>query len=144
MILKYAGKDATEAFFGELEHSHSTKALRMLNHYQIGVLDSAAGNSSHTRELGSILDSKLASLVDMNKAILPQVNPLQALCVDHVSLIHNKVIDMNPPDMYQKWLGAAHSATITIRIFQRDILEACSRWPWWYIFPLVKISSFCS
>lgn len=43
---------------------------------------------------------------------------------------------MDPKD-YHPWLNIAHSASQTITIFTLNWMEKLSRWPWWYIFPLV-------
>eukprot|EP00027_Filamoeba_sp_ATCC50430_P015232 CAMPEP_0168565676 /NCGR_PEP_ID=MMETSP0413-20121227/13985_1 /TAXON_ID=136452 /ORGANISM="Filamoeba nolandi, Strain NC-AS-23-1" /LENGTH=322 /DNA_ID=CAMNT_0008597589 /DNA_START=130 /DNA_END=1095 /DNA_ORIENTATION=+ len=110
ILLPFLGKDATEAFKGSDLHAHSLRAWKMLKNYRIGHIGSevsAKGDDVYGEK----------KLVDMNKAILPQVMKMK-------------------PEFYQDWLHGAATCTPTIRIFEMDFFEAFTRWPWWYIFPL--------
>lgn len=68
-MLNHLGKDATEVFFSDAQHAHSAKALRMLSHYHIGALDSAAN-------FRAIPESPLSKLIDLQKPVLHQVSSL--------------------------------------------------------------------
>jgi len=89
-------------------HSHSQKAFRILSNYCIGTT-----NETYLVKKDDC-ENNLIDLVDMNKAILPQV------------------LNMDP-SKYQAWLHQANG-TNQMRIFESNFLESLSRYPWWYIF----------
>lgn len=113
ILLSHLGKDVTEEFVSDKIHAHSKRALNIASKYKIGRLSNSISSNS-----GIFEKHPLEGLVDMDKAILPQI------------------LHMNPPDLYQEWLHGASTGTSTIRIFQSNTLELLTHWPWWYIFPL--------
>lgn len=107
----------------DIFHVHSIKAWHMLKPYKIGTvgpskmkMGSDVGIPIYISLFFYAKKKDLENLIDKSKAVLPQV------------------IHMKDPSKYQLWI---HSVQIsTLRIFQIDILEKLSHYPWWYIFPL--------
>lgn len=57
-----------------------------------------------------------------------------------LSLSNSKLyLPPQPSTVYQEWLHSAGSVP-TITIFEWPLLERFTRWPWWYIFPMVSVS----
>lgn len=50
----------------------------------------------------------------------------------------SQVLKMKPYE-YRAWVHQKATGNPKIRIFESDFLEFFSRWPWWYIFPMVTI-----
>ena len=115
-MLPHIGKDASDIFHNETVHSHSNYATKMLQKYKIGVLENALTNSTNSED-----QEYWDSLVDLSKPIVMQI------------------VKLNPPSIYQKWLDRV-TQPLTVRLFETDLLEALSRWPWWYIFIMVSQS----
>jgi len=105
IVLPYLGRDATAIFSDEREHVHSEAAYGILKKYRIGVLLNTA-----VRERK--VDERLEGLVDITKAMAPQVWRLGA--------------------DYDEWIHT-HTGIDKIIIFP-NFLENFTRWPWWYIF----------
>jgi cytochrome b involved in lipid metabolism len=112
ILLPYLGLDITEIFVSSQIHPHSQKAFRLLEKYCVGFTDSV--QSTKRAEVDA-----LSSLVDMDKPVLPQVLEMDVL-------------------KYQSWVHQA-TGTPKMRIFSSQFLESLSRWPWWYIFPMVHV-----
>ncbi|GAM18566.1 hypothetical protein SAMD00019534_017410, partial [Acytostelium subglobosum LB1] len=130
IVAPHLGKDISQVFLDDTEHEHSETAYNMLQRYKIGTLrgyrKSAPSVSelirskvklSQLNNLNTVSkDQSLEGLVDVTKAILPQLKNL-------------------PGSTYLRWI---HSQTglKEIIIFDSPFLELFTRWPWWYIFPL--------
>jgi len=95
-------------FTSDAVHSHSEAAFSILLRYRIGVL-----------KLSAVVDrtlqkEKFAEIVDISKAIIPQIPKLG--------------------NQYSDWVHA-QCGLKEIIIFD-NFLELFTRWPWWYIFIL--------
>jgi len=106
ILMDHLGKDVSSIFVDPRVHDHGPVAFKMLTQYRIGVLNK-----------GSVVDKaadqqNLNKLVDLNKAILPQI-----------------------PELGEKYAPWIHSQMGLKEIIIFDnFLENFSRYPWWYIF----------
>jgi len=105
IMLERLGTDFSTSFVDDMIHTHGTTAYNMLAKYRIGVLNKAS-------TIDKTSDESLTKLVDVNKAILPQIPKLGG--------------------KYAPWIHTQMGLKEII-IFD-NILENFSRYPWWYIF----------
>lgn len=114
----YLGKEATEAFKTDLFHQHSTLAHKMLRSYKIGNLRSKIAQDIFYKAQ-SELEDRINSIVDLKKPLLPQVISIS-------------------PNLYNEWMHNVKPFA-TMRIFESDILESLTHYPWWVYLIYVRV-----
>ena len=107
-ITNWAGRDITEIFSAESPHRHSSYAEKVLDSLKVGTVIG--------QELSKKEAIKYSGLVDVDEPFLFQVSDLGAA--------------------YHGWM-ASQPVVTKLTIFPYPIIEALSRYPWWWIWVII-------